>query len=107
MRSLQQSVTIQIDSMSLHYDITKDVRFQLGIEKGELQGIEKGIDLGIEKGIDLGIEKGIDLGIEKGATLKAHAMVMKLLRQNAMGADEIADFVEVPLAFVLECQKEL
>ena len=91
MRSLQQSVTIQIDSMSLHYDITKDVRFQQGIEKGELQGIEK----------------GIDLGIEKGATLKAHAMVMKLLRQNAMGADEIADFVEVPLAFVLECQKEL
>jgi hypothetical protein len=115
LRHLQQSVTIQIDSMSLNYDITKDVRFQQGIEKGELQGIEKGIDLGIEKGIDLGIEKGIDLGIEKGIdlgiekgiVLKTHTMVMKLLRLNTMGAGEIANLVEVPLAFVLECQKEL
>ena len=39
------------------YDVTKDLRFIEGFEKGEKKGIIKGIEQCIEKGIDLGIEK--------------------------------------------------
>ena len=46
------------------YDITKDLRFIEGFEKGEKEGIIKGIT----KGIEQCIEKGIDLGIEREKT---------------------------------------
>jgi hypothetical protein len=69
--------------MSLNYDITKDIRFQQGIEKGEV------------------------IGIEKGEALKTYSMTIKLLKQNTMTTSEIADFVEMPISFVLQCQTEL
>jgi hypothetical protein len=78
LRNLQLTVTTQITAMSLNYDITKDIRFQQGIEKGEVIGIEK----------------------------SAHQTALLLLALGKLTISEIATAINMPIEFVEKCKIE-
>jgi flagellar biosynthesis/type III secretory pathway protein FliH len=81
--------------MSLNYDVTKDIRFQ------------QGYAVGFEKGYAIGLKKGYAIGLKKGIEKSARQTVLLLLALEKLTIDAIADVVEMPIAFVLQCQKEL
>jgi hypothetical protein len=61
LRNLQPEITKQLSTMSIHYDITKDLRFQQGIELGVEQGVNLGDELRLKAGIDKMLEKRFPL----------------------------------------------
>ena len=50
LRNLQAEIIKQFSTMSIHFDIKKDLRYQQGIEQGIEQGKAQGIEQGIEQG---------------------------------------------------------
>ena len=83
LRNLQEETIEQIKAMPIHFDITKDVLYNQGIEKGIKTGIEKGIEQGIEKGIEQGVIAMLKGG--KHTTVEiAHLMEVTLEQVNAI-----------------------
>ncbi len=74
LRDLQNYVGEEVDKMAFTFDLTKDYRFQQGmekgIEKGREEGREKGREEGREKGREEGMEKGLKEGIELALEVK-------------------------------------
>jgi predicted transposase/invertase (TIGR01784 family) len=74
LRKLQYLVAARISSMSIHYDIQKDLRYiqgkQEGIAIGKQEGIQEGIAIGkqegIQEGIAIGKQEGIAIGRQEG-----------------------------------------
>jgi predicted transposase/invertase (TIGR01784 family) len=91
LRNLQTEVTTQTDNMSIYYDLETDVRYK------------QGVGVGIEQGVAQGIEQGI----EQGAEVTKRNLTIKHLRKNVYSVVEIADFVDMPLEYVLAIQKEI
>jgi predicted transposase YdaD len=85
LRKLQHIITKQLSAMSIHYDVTTDLRY--------LQGEEKGIEKGIEQGIEKGIEKGIEQGIEQGIEKAKKEVIVRLLKSKLLSVVDIATTV--------------
>ena len=83
MRNLQTEVTIQTDNMSLYYNLETDVRYKQGVDVGVAQGVAQ------------------------GAAEKTRALTIKHLRKNVFSIVEIADIVDMPLAYVMDIQNEI
>ena len=81
-RKLQKQIITYLENMALTYDIENDIRFQ----QGEQKGLKKGLEKGLEK--------------------KAITTIKNLLSSN-LTHQQIADAVEVPLAFVEKIAKEM
>jgi hypothetical protein len=81
LRNLQAEIIKQFSTMSIHFDIKKDLRY--------LQGIEQGIEKGIEQGVS---EKNKDF-------------VLSLLANTDFDNDKIALLVGVSAEFVVTLRK--
>jgi predicted transposase YdaD len=55
LRKLQYLVAEKISSMSIHYDIKKDLRYM----QGKREGKQEGIAIGRQEGIALGKQEGV------------------------------------------------
>ena len=99
LRNLQPEIINNISNMSIHYDITTDLRYQ--------QGIEQGVAQGIEQGVAQGIEQGVAQGIEQGELRKLRKMVSNLLNKGMLSLQEIAEAAEVNIDFVIAMQHEM
>ncbi len=83
--------------MPVHFDITKDVLYNQGVEKGIEQGISKGIEQGITKGIEQGITKGIEQERERQHHLQNEKGVVAMLKSGKLTTVEIAHLMEVTI----------
>ena len=83
LRKLQSQTKNQIDKMPITYDLTKDLRFIEGEQKGKIEG-----------------------KIE-GELKKARIATINLLKERLLSVDTIARVLDVPLAFVKKIQDEL
>ena len=73
--------------MPIHFDITKDVLYNQGVEQGIEQGIEKGIEQEGERQRHLQNEKGVIAMLKGGkhTTVEiAHLMEVTLEQVNAI-----------------------
>ncbi len=106
LRTLDEETTKTINDMPIKYNLEEDYSYQQGIKKGIERGIERGIEQGIELGEKRGIEKGEKRGIEKGEKrgMKKAITVMLMLGNHP---EDIAKYLEVPIAWVMEIQREL
>ena len=86
LRKLQVETIKIIDSMTIEYDITKDIRYQQGEEKG--------------------IEKGIEKGLEKGETKKAITAIINMTAKD-FDIPIIAGLLEVEQDFVVSIQEQM
>ena len=91
LRNLQLEITKQLSTMSINYDVTKDLRY--------LEGKEIGIDLGI----DLGKEIGIDLGI----ATNTKALIRNMLSWGKLSIKEIAEATKVSIDDVIAIHNEM
>jgi predicted transposase/invertase (TIGR01784 family) len=87
LRNLQPEIIKNISNMSIHYDITTDLRYQQGIEQG--------------------LEQGIEQGIEQGDLRRLKKMVRNLLNKGMLSLQEIAEAAEVDIDFVIAIQHEM
>jgi predicted transposase/invertase (TIGR01784 family) len=87
LRKLQSETKKQLSKMPIMYDLRKDIRFK--------EGLEVGIEVGIEK------------GEEKGELKKARLSAIRMLKQGALSVITIAEYLDMPLAFVTQIQQEL
>jgi predicted transposase/invertase (TIGR01784 family) len=94
LRNLQPLISYQITNMSINYDLSKDFRFN------------QGIDLGISQGIDLGISQGIDLGISQGEHNIAKTMVRTSLAKG-LTIEFIAELLQKPITYIQTIQAEI
>jgi predicted transposase YdaD len=85
--------------MGLLYDITKDYLYQEGRTKGREEGIVEGLTKGREEGREEGLTKGRE-------QVKREA-VAKMLAKQKLSIEEIADALEVTVAYVETIAKEL
>ena len=85
LRSLQEETTLQSEQMALTYNLTEDIRYKQGIEKGKKEGIEKGIEKGKKEGKKEGRE------INRIETLRK----MLLSKPFLAGLINLADIAEV------------
>ena len=92
LRNLQSEIIDQTHHMALNYDITKDIRFQQGIEKGLVRGLEKGIEKGIEQGKTFMIRN----------LLKSELFV-----NGRISYQDIAQMAQVTLPKVLQIHQQL
>ncbi len=83
LRKLQSQTKNQIDKMPITYDLTKDLRFIEGEQKGKIEG-----------------------KIE-GELKKARIATINLLKERLLSVDTLARVLDVPLAFVKKIQDEL
>ena len=97
LRNLQKETLQQIKAMPVHFDITKDVLYNQGVEKGIEQGISKGIEQGITKGIEQGITKGIEQERERQHHLQNEKGVVAMLKSGKLTTVEIAHLMEVTI----------
>jgi hypothetical protein len=81
LRNLQAEIIKQFSTMSIHFDIKKDLRFQQGVEIGNEQGIEIGIS-----------QKNKDF-------------VLSLLANTDFDNEKIAQIVGVSVEFVQNLKK--
>jgi flagellar biosynthesis/type III secretory pathway protein FliH len=79
LRNLQPEITKQLSTVSINYDITKDLRFQEGINQGIEQGIEK----------------------------KEHEFAISLIRSTDFDDSKIATLVGVEEIFIKNIRKAL
>ncbi len=93
LRNLHEETALQTEQMALTYDLTKDVRYKQGIEKG----LQKGKKEGIEKGKKEGISEGIEKGKKEGRELTRIKTLRKMLLSKPFHAGMItyADIAEV------------
>jgi predicted transposase/invertase (TIGR01784 family) len=87
LRKLQSETKKQVSKMPIMYDLRKDIRFKEGVE--------------------VGIEKGIEKGEEKGELKQARLSAIRMLKQGALSVVTIAEYLDMPLAFVTQIQEEL
>lgn len=91
-----QPVFIQISKeMAFTYDMKTDIRFKQGIEVGKKEGKKEGLT------------EGIEIGMTKGEIKKATTAASKMLKTKRFTAQEIADFLDVQLDFVVAIQQKL
>ncbi len=81
--------------MPIYYDVTKDLRYQQGVEQGIEQGIEKGVEIGIEQGI----EKGIERSNEK--------FIQALLKKGTFSLKEISELTGSDIDTVISVYKKM
>jgi predicted transposase YdaD len=62
-------VAKKISSMSIHYDIKKDLRYMQGKREGKQEGKQEGITIGKQEGIAIGKQEGIALGKQEGIAI--------------------------------------
>jgi hypothetical protein len=82
LRNLQPQTKKEVDKMPIIYDLTKDIRFKEGLEKG--------------------LEK-----VEAKVNLEKRASAIRMLKLNTLSVVVIAEILDVPLDFILKIQKEL
>jgi hypothetical protein len=71
---LQPETKKQVSKMPIMYDLRKDIRFKEGVEVGE----------------------------EKGELKKARLSAIRMLKQGALSVVTIAEYLDMPLAFVTQ-----
>jgi hypothetical protein len=86
LRNLQPLISYQITNMSINYDLSKDFRFN--------------------QGIDLGISQGIDLGISQGEHNIAKTMVRTSLAKG-LTIEFIAELLQKPVTYIQTIQAEI
>ena len=86
LRNLQPQTKKQVDKMPIIYDLRKDIRFKEGLEKG--------------------LEK-VEEKVEEKVNLEKQASAVRMLKQGSLSAAMIAEFLDVPLDFILKVQKKL
>jgi hypothetical protein len=69
--------------MSIYYDLETDVRYK--------------------QGVDVGVEQGV----AQGAAETKRALTIKHLRKHVFSIEDIADFVDMPIEYVLGIQAEI
>ena len=79
LRKLQSITKKQVQKMPIVYDLKKDIRFKEGMEAGE----------------------------EKGELKKARLSAIRMLKEGKLSIVTIAEYLDVPLAFVVQIQEEL
>ncbi len=87
LRNLQEETLQQIKAMPIHFDITKDVLYNEGIEKGIEKGIEQGIEQERERQRHQQNEKGVLAMLKSGklTTVEiAHLMEITIEQVNAI-----------------------
>ena len=84
LRSLQTEIIYQIKNMSLEYDVRQDLRY--------IQGAEEATAVAAKAAAE--------------ATAKAAKTISNLFSKGILTAEEIAEIVEMPLAFVLAVQNK-
>ena len=99
LRNLVKETQRQVTDMGLLYDITKDYLYQEGRTKGREEGIVEGLTKGREEGREEGLTKGRE-------QVKREA-VAKMLAKQKLSIEEIADALEVTVAYVETIAKEL
>jgi hypothetical protein len=78
LRNLQPIIKKQLSTMSIHYDVTKDLRYLQGEEKGEEKGKnEKAIEVVLK-----GFENGISLSLLSNISGFSEAQVIAILKEN-------------------------
>jgi len=101
---IQIKVVQEEEKMPVSIDITKDLRYQQGIQKGEEKGFkigeEKGFKIGEEKGFKIGEEQGFRIGERRGEEKKALEIAIKMLESKSFTNAQIAEFSGVQLAVV-------
>ena len=91
LRNLQEETLQQIKAMPIHFDITKDVLYN--------EGIEKGIEKGIEQGIEQERERQRHQQNEKG--------VLAMLKSGKLTIVEIAHLMEITIEQVNAIKEQL
>jgi hypothetical protein len=101
LRKLQPIITKQLSTMSIHYDVTTDLRFlqgkEVGAETGKAEGINIGKDIGISIGKDIGINIGIDIGKAEGIDTS----IRYLIESNTVPIEQIAVTMKVSVEHVM------
>lgn len=77
--------------MAFTYDMKTDIRFKQGIEVGKKEGKAE----------------GKKEGLTEGETRKATTAATKMLKTKRFTAQEIADFLDVQIDFVVAIQQKL
>ncbi len=81
------------------------------LDYAENQGIKRGLEVGLEQGLNQGIEQGLNQGIEQGLELGRNELskeiVQKLVRKGIYSDQEIAQIMDVTLAYIEEIRKEI
>jgi predicted transposase YdaD len=107
LRGLQNTVTKILEKMPLAIDLSKDPFFSKAFaraeKQGEIKGEARGEAIGRTKGEAIGEARGEARGVTKGEA----KVIASLLKSGRFPIDEIAIIAEVPLAFVLDVQKQL
>ena len=98
LRNLQPVITYQIENMSINYDLTKDLRYIVGVEEGK--------EIGKAEGKEIGKEIGKAEGKEIGKAEADHRTITRML-QRGLDVHFIAETVDRPLDFVLAVQHDL
>ena len=78
-----------------------------GIKRGLEVGLKQGLNQGIEQGLNQGIEQGIERGLELGRNELSKEIVQKLVRKGIYSDQEIAQIMDVTLAYIEEIRKEI
>jgi predicted transposase YdaD len=86
----------EIQAMLLVHDIRETKVYQEAKEEGFQEGIEKGIERAFAKAFEMGFEKGFEKGIQK-----ERQRSIARLSAKKMSAQEIADFLGVPIELVV------
>ena len=102
LRNLQPVITYQIENMSINYDLTKDLRYIVGVEEGKEIGKAEGKEIGKE----IGKAEGKAEGKEIGKAEADHRTITRML-QRGLDVHFIAETVDRPLDFVLAVQHDL
>lgn len=90
-----QPVFIQISKkMAFTYDMKTDIRFKQGIEVGKAKGKKEGLT------------EGIEIGMTKGEIKKATTAATKMLKTKRFSNQEIADFLDVSIDFVVALEQK-
>ena len=92
LRSLQTEIIYQIKNMSLEYDVRQDLRY--------IQGAEEATAVAAKAAAEATAKAAAE------ATAKAAKTISNLFSKGILTAEEIAEIVEMPLAFVLAVQNK-
>jgi flagellar biosynthesis/type III secretory pathway protein FliH len=89
----------QLSSMSIHFDMEKDLRFQQGV----LLGVEQGIEQGIEQGVPLGVKQGA----QQESLKNKQQFATTLILSTDFDDEKISTFVGVTVDYAKQLRKSL
>ncbi len=88
-------------------DYAENQGIKRGLEVGLKQGLNQGIEQGLNQGIEQGLNQGIEQGLELGRNELSKEIVQKLVRKGIYSDQEIAQIMDVTLAYIEEIRKEI